>query len=110
MTEKLIPLQSAYIRQSRDVDNNAWNIFTEDNLKIGRLSNELNPKQAMSYLHFAREFELKALNIGIRFGEAQEHDKAEIVFQKLKAKIDFLEKQNIGLSENLERLIIGEEE
>lgn len=110
MSDNLIPLQSAYIRQSKDVENNTWVVFTEGDVEIGKLSNTLNPKQAMSYLHFAREFELDAFNIGIMFGTKQEHEKAEKVFQQMRNKIAKLEQQNIGLSSNLERLIIGEEE
>lgn len=110
MSDSLIPLQTAYIRQSRDVGNNAWVVFTDKDEEIGTLSNELDPKQAMSYIHFARKFELGAFNIGIEFGKKEEHDKAEKVFQSLLAKIKELEEQNIALSDNLERFIIGEEE
>ena len=63
MSENLIPLQTAYIRQSKDVRNNAWVVYDTDDKELAELPNTLNPKQAMSYLHFARKFELYALNV-----------------------------------------------
>jgi len=110
MSIDLIPLQAAYIRQSKDVEDNTWIVFTNLNKEIGKLPNTLDPKQAMSYLHFGRKFELDALNIGIEFGRKIELEKAEVIFQDLKQQNLFLQQQNEMLSNKLEKFIIGEED
>ena len=51
--------------------DNTWIVFNTDNEELGKLSNTLSPKEAMSYLHFARPFELEALNTGIQFGKKE---------------------------------------
>lgn len=110
MSEKnLIPLQTAFITQALDVESNTWFVYDTENNLLGKLSNKLEDREAMAVIHFARKIELEALNIGIRFGEAQEHEKAEKVFQAMRAEIKQLQEQNIGLSAHLEQYIIGEE-
>jgi len=103
----LIPLQDAYARQSKDVDDNEWIIYSSDDVELGRLPSSLTPKEAMSYLHFGRKFEIGALDAGIKFGIRQEQEKTNKVFQKMREQILGLETQNIGLSAHLEKLIIG---
>lgn len=104
----LIPLQTAYIRQSRDVKDNTWIIFnSETDEEIGELPSDFSPKEAMSYLHFARKFELEALNIGIRHGRSIEVDASDKIFQSMKNKIKELSVQNMGLSVQLEKFIIN---
>lgn len=105
----LIPLQKCYIRQSKDVKNNAWVVFSEQNEELQELPGNLTPKEAMSYVHFGRKYEIEALNIGIGFGKLEERKIALRVVAELKAKIEFLEQQNIMLSTKLEKFIIGEE-
>lgn len=109
MSDNLIPLQSAYITQALDVENNTWFVYDTEGNRLGKLSNKLDEREAMSLIHFARRAELAAFNIGIEFGINKEHDKAEKVFQQMREKIQELENQNIGLSTHLEKLIIGEE-
>jgi len=109
MTINLAPLQSAYIKQAIDVDNNIWMVFSEQDEKLSTLPNTLNPKEAMSYLHFARKFEIDALNKGIAFGIKETADKHEALFQDLKEQNLFLQQQNEILSTKLEKFIIGEE-
>jgi len=106
----LIPLQTAYITQARDVETNTWFVYDTVGNLLGKLSNKLEDKEAMSVIHFARKIELDALNIGIRFGEKQEHAKAEKIFQEMRAEIIQLQEQNVGLSNHLEQFIIGEGE
>lgn len=110
MTENLIPLQTAYIRQSKDVKNNTWVVFSECDAELGELPNTLSPKQAMSYLHFGRRFELDALNIGIRFGKGLEHTIAEKKLKQSALRIAVLERQNLDLSNALEKHIINQED
>ena len=110
MSEDLIPLQTAYIRQSKDVENNTWIVFNTEDEELAKLPNTLDPKQAMSYMHFARPFELAALNIGIRHGIKTEHIKAEAVFQAMRQQMKALEERNILLSNKLEKFIIEQEE
>lgn len=103
----LIPLQTAYIRQSKDVRNNAWIVYDTDGRELDELSNTFTPEQAMSYLHFARRYELEALNIGINFGKSQQSrvDKDQIIV--LKQQVALLEQQNIGLAAHLQNIIEG---
>jgi len=39
MSENLIPLQTAYVRQSRDVQDNAWVVSTDKDEELGVLPN-----------------------------------------------------------------------
>ena len=110
MSDNLIPLQAAYITKGCIIGE-PWRVCESGtNRELATLSGTLDEKAGMSYLHFARKFELEALNKGIEFGKSQEHDRAEIVFQQMRNQIAELEKQNIGLSTHLEKLIIGEGE
>lgn len=110
MSNNLIKLQTAYIRQSRDVKDNAWVVFSDKDEELGELSNTLSPKDAMSYLHFARPFELEAFNTGINYGRDLENIKSETIFQKMKSDLIILEEMNIRLSKQLEKFIIGNED
>lgn len=106
----LIPLQAAYITKGCLIGD-PWRVCEMGTDKeLTRLDGSLGEKEAMSYLHFGRKFELEALNIGIHFGTKQEHDKAEKVFQKMKGEIKSLEEQNVKLSKQLEKHIIGKGE
>ena len=102
----LSPLQTAFIRQSRDVKDNAWVVFSEDGVELYDLPNNLTPKEAMAHLHFARKFELEALEAGINQGRHQSRTAATNVINELRAKVALLEQQNIGLSTQLEKFII----
>jgi len=105
----LIKLQKCYIRQSLDVKENAWVVFSEENEELHELDAALTPKAAMSYVHFGRKFELEAFNVGITFGKSEERKIALKVIAELKAKLEFIEQQNMLLSTKLEQFIIGEE-
>ena len=74
----LIPLQAAQITQYPDQPDKTWYVRDNEGNDLGKLPGTLSPKEAMSYLHFARPFELEALNIGIQFGKKQ----ADTVLQK----------------------------
>lgn len=111
MSDKdLIPLQTAFITQALDVESNTWFVYDTDKNLLGKLSNKLTDKEAMSVVHFARKIELQAFNIGIGFGKDQEHERAEKVFQGMMEEINTLRAQNEGLSNHLEQFIIGEGE
>lgn len=104
--DNLIPLQSAYIRQSIDARNNAWVMYDTKGNELYELPNTLSPEQAMSYLHFARGFELSALNIGIQFGKKEATQAISTYVDELKARIGMLSEQNVGLATQLEKFII----
>jgi len=107
----LIPLQSAQFSQQRDVDNNEWKLQDDQGNSLGKnLPGGLTPKEAMAYLHFARPFELKALNIVINFGKEEIRKDADLKILQLVEQIKFLEQQNILLSTKLEKFIIGPDE
>ena len=103
----LIPLQSAYANQQRDVDNNNWHVYSEQNKDLATLPGTLSPKLAMSYIHFARPFELEALNIGINFGKQQQLKISQKQMEFYEGRIKFLEEQNEKLSNSLEKAIIN---
>jgi len=105
----LIKLQKCHIRQSLDVKDNTWVVFSEAGEELHELDAALTPKAAMSYVHFGRKFELEAFNTGINFGKSEERKIALRVIAELKAKLEFIEQQNIMLSTKLEKFIIGEE-
>ena len=106
----LIPLQSAFINQQRDIDDNTWHVYSEEKKELGTLPNTLSPKDAMSYLHFARPFELQALNIGIKFGRQEQMKASSAQILQLKMDVDLLIRQNDKLSTKLEKFIIGKGE
>lgn len=91
-------------------DDKDWHIVDQANKELTRLPSDLDERGVMSYLHFARPFELEALNIGINHGriEAEKNfANKEIAY---KSQIEFLEQQNQRLSTQLERHILGQEE
>lgn len=101
----LIPLQTAYIRQSRDVKDNTWVVFDTEGNEIAELASTLDPKEAMSYLHFARPFELTALNVGIRFGKEEAKRFYEGQLANAKAFVDAVNAENERLSMKLLQMI-----
>lgn len=106
----LIPLQTAYATKANVIGED-WKICNADTDKVLKeLPGTLDERGVMSYLHFARSFELEALNIGIAFGAAREAQKSEDIFQDLKTQNLFLQQQNEMLSGKLEQIIIGNEE
>lgn len=110
MSDNLIKLQTAYIRQSRDIKENAWVVFSDKDEELFTLSNKLSPKEAMSYLHFARPFELEAFNIGIDYGREIEMERSEDIFKKMRGDLIVLEEMNERLSNQLAKFIIGTED
>jgi len=105
----LIPLQSAFITTDPHNPQDSWKVIDargRGNQLLAELAGNLSDKEAMSYLHFARPFELAALNIGIHFGKGQYKNIADKQIDFLTKKIQFLEEQNIKLSEKLEKFII----
>ena len=104
----LIDLQSAYIRQSRDVEDNAWIVFNTKSEEIGKLSSTLNPKEAMSYLHFARPFELAAFNKGIQFGKDEAKRFYENRLTKANEYIEAVNAENERLSMKILQMIEGD--
>lgn len=106
----LIPLQTATITQFPQSFDKSWYVRTADaNEELGVLPDTLNAKEAMSYLHFARPFELKALNIGINHGRKQMATEFENVKIALHSQIKFLEQENQRLANELERMIVGDQ-
>ena len=58
-------LQSAYIIQySNDSGKTNWKVKDKDNNELGELPASLSEQEAMSILHFARNFENKAYEKG----------------------------------------------
>jgi len=106
----LIPLQTAYVTQQRDIDENKWQVLDEEGNKIAELPRTLSTKEALSYLHFSKPFELKALNIGIEHGKSEMKKIAEPRIIKLLDDIKFLVEKNELLSTKLEKFIIGKGE
>ena len=107
MSQDLIPLQTAYFNRQRDVDENNWRLFDTKDNKLYTLPGKLSPREAMSYLHFARPFELSAFNVGIWFGKTEQKKWDDAIIEKLKKDVEFLANQNIKLSEKLEKWICG---
>ena len=102
-------LATAYCRQSIDIKNNMWIVFnSESDTAIAELPYANTPKEAMSYLHFAREFEASAFDDGIRFGQARIIEEANAKINALDQLVAALKIENEGLATNLERHIIGE--
>lgn len=103
----LIPLQTAYIRQSKDVKDNAWVGFNTEGEEIFELSGTFSPKQAMSYLHFARPFELEALNKGIRFGKEEAGRQYREHLEMAAAQMQSLMAENEKLATKILQFIEG---
>lgn len=106
----LIPLQTAFIRQSRDVKDNAWVVYDTDDNEIYELPNHLNPKDAMRHIHLGRKFELEAFNIGINFGKGELRKVFDVEMAEMEQKCKALEQMNERLSTQLEKFIIGDNE
>lgn len=101
-------LATAYCRQSIDIKNNMWIVFdSESNTPIAELPHANTPKEAMSYLHFARQFEASAFDEGIKFGQARIIEEANAKINALDQLVAALKIENEGLATNLEQHIIG---
>ena len=106
----LIPLQTAYIRQSMDVKDNAWVVFDTSDNELYELPNHLSAKVAMGAVHLGRKFELEAFNIGIDFGKSEMRKIFDVEMKHMEAKCQALEEMNVRLGTQLEKFIIGDGE
>ena len=97
-------LQDAYIQSVRESgeDFGDWIVYSKDGDALGRMPNNLDEKQAMALLRFARKHELEALNKGVEIGIARGHAAAQA---SLGDQINVLKYQNHDLARKLEYLI-----
>lgn len=110
-TEKLIDLQNAHATQYTDSEGKSvWhvrqNITSND---LYELPGDWSEKQVFKSLHFAREFELIALNAGIQFGKKLNINQFNLEKENLLKVIKDLTASNSRLAEKL-GFFIGEEE
>lgn len=104
-------LQNAYCTQQQGGEEDRWQIRTGDgdHTLLTWLPVELDAETAMSYLHFARPFELDAYNLGHDAGSKETALLAAKDAKVAETKITFLENENIRLANTLDRLITDQE-
>lgn len=105
----LVDLATAYATQTTTEKNGKgeWIVYNTKKLEIYRLPADWTEKQVMTAIHFARKFELIALNAGV------EHQKTKIpsdlknlqkMVTNLTAERKILVNRNGELANELERL------
>lgn len=102
MTEGL-ELQTAYAQTVRDQDGNKWIVYREDGERMGALPACLSDQEAMDIIHFGRNHELKAFNVGANIGRERAERAAKLRLDTLTAQMDALANENIRLASILEK-------
>ena len=106
--EDLIDLQNSHVNQYTDENGkkSVWEVQkNKTNEVLAVLPKELNDEQVFKVLHFARDFELLAFNIGMKYMQKEmieNHLAEKSVYMKM---IDQLKQENERLAEKLEELI-----
>jgi len=110
--ELLIDLQNAHVTQLTDSEGvkSPWLVRqNETNDDLYKLPGHWKEEDVFTALDFAREFELTALNAGIRYGNRMSVDAFTIEKNNLLKVIEGLTDSNTRLAEKLGKFI-GEEE
>lgn len=108
----LIPLQRAHVNQytTEKEGKTPWEVQeNETNGLLAVLPRELTEQQVFAVLHFARKFELLALNIGLNHSHKELMDSWNKEKNNLLLVIKGLEQSNERLANKLASFI-GEEE
>ena len=102
-------LHTAYVTQTtteRD-GKTEWIVFDKDQKIIGRLDKNLDERQAMAFLHFARPFETAAFNRGSEFQKTlipQTIRTLQSMVKNFEGEREVMRKRNIELANELEKL------
>ena len=104
-------LQNAYCTTQLDTYENKWQVLTGDgkHTLLTLLPAALGAEKAMSYLHFARPFELEAYNVGHDEGAKESALLAAKDAEIAAIQIKFLENENNRLASTLDRLLTDQE-
>ena len=101
-----IDLANCHVTQNtKDGKKSDWIVKRKDGEELATLPKDLNEKQVMKAIHFARKFELIAFNKGIQFKKSVKTEMVPDERKKLHAVIAGLEKHNSVLAEKLDNFI-----
>lgn len=107
---RLVDLQTAYVTQhTTENGKQDWIVYNEDKEQIAILPKELDERQAISYLHFARRFELVAFNKGVQFQKDKvPSDMKELqkLVKQLTLEKEEMKNYNIKLANELDKLTL----
>ncbi len=104
----LIPLQNAHVTQLTDStgQKTAWSVQeNETDEVLFELPVNLSENVVFAILKFARQYELKALNVGIQFSKKTEQNKFDTERQKLLRVISELEQSNGKLATKVHKFL-----
>jgi len=106
-----IQLQKCHVTQMTERSvKGVWLVKNEAGKVLAELPKELDEKQVMACIHFARKFELTAFNFGIQFGKTQNGNGIELVpdeRKRLLRIIDELTKSNHVLADQFDKISIN---
>lgn len=104
--QNLIKLQSAHVNQhTKDGIAGDWKIEeNQTNKAIGILPSRLNHNEVFSILDIARECELEAFQIGIKFGKEEQKKISEVTLNNYKERMQLAIKENERLASALETI------
>lgn len=105
-----LELQTAYAQTVRDTDGGKWIVYRDDGERIGALPACLREQEAMDVIHFGRDHELKAFNVGANVGRERAEQAAKLRIDMITSQMDALAAENIRLSTILEKHITSEGE
>ena len=106
----LVHLQHCHVTQYSDsTGNSMWkvrkNVTSED---LFELPSELTEEEVFKILEFAREFELIAFNVGIKFGKKEMRRSYEETINTYERTLQLAREENERLSNKLIKLISKE--
>lgn len=100
---KGLELQTAYAQTVRDTDGDCWIVYDDTGERIGKMPACLSEQEAMNVLHFGRDHELKAFNVGANVGRERAERAAQLRIDTLTAQMDALASENLRLASILEK-------
>ena len=105
ITNSLVELADSHVtQQTQGHIKSEWKVYTDGNTKpLIEFPKHFTEKEIFLIMDFAKEYELKALNAGIKFQKKKENEYLREIVDKQKFIIEALGKDNDRLAEALER-------
>lgn len=111
---RIVDLATAYVTQvtSEESGKGEWILYNTDEEEIHRFPKHWDEKTVMKAIHFGRKFELIAMNAGADFEKKYQPikmDELHKMINRLNKEKQIVINENIRISEELNRLMLGDE-
>lgn len=105
-----LQLTQAYAQTIQDKDKNGWVVYNHKNERLAVLPQPCDEHTAMAAIHLGRDVEAAAYKQGLDIGKNLAIQATKQKIEELRLQKNFLEQENIRLSQTIQRLLGNEDE